>query len=156
MPEAYRLAKRKYAPDVWSAMNGRGAWESGGRYNSAGTTLVYASATLSLATLEIVVNTDREFVLPAFVLCRLEFEESLVKTLDPGLLPESWRDSPPPFSVQSIGDTWVREARSAILRVPSAIIPQESSYLVNPAHEDYPRLYVSEPEPYEFDPRLFK
>lgn len=135
-------------------MNGEGARLNGGRYNSRGTAVAYVAGSISLALLEILVHVEREELLPAYVLCRVEFEESLVERYDTELLPSTWSASPPPFEVQAIGDAWVRESRSAVLELPSAVIPSESHYLVNPAHPDFSSLRLHEPEPFELDERL--
>ncbi|MFC0694183.1 RES family NAD+ phosphorylase [Paraburkholderia humisilvae] len=52
-------------------------------------------------------------------------------------------------------DTWLTEARSAVLVVPSVVARQESNVLVNPAHPDAARLVVSAPQPVIWDERLF-
>jgi len=52
-------------------------------------------------------------------------------------------------------DAWVREGRSAVLAVPSAIIPEELNYLLNPAHPGFKTIAVVKPVPFVFDPRLF-
>ncbi len=135
-------------------MNGEDARLNGGRYNNRGTDVAYVAESISLAFLEILVHVEREELLPAYVLCRVEFEESLVERYDTELLPSIWSASPPPFEVQAIGDAWVRESRSAVLELPSAVIPSESHYLVNPAHPDFSSLRLHEPEPFELDERL--
>lgn len=69
-------------------------------------------------------------------------------------LPFDWTEEPPPASTQDIGNLWVKEQRSAILEIPSVIIPGEPNYLLNPAHPDFRRIQIGKPEPFAFDPRL--
>ena len=56
----------------------------------------------------------------------------------------------------TIGDEWLRSKTSPVLRVPSVIIPDESNFLLNPAHADFAKLSISKPEDFRFDPRLIK
>ncbi|MCB1079902.1 MAG: RES family NAD+ phosphorylase, partial [Verrucomicrobiae bacterium] len=60
----------------------------------------------------------------------------------------------PPPSTKDIGDLWVRQARSAVLELPSVIIPTEPNYLLNPSHPDFKKIVIGKAEPFAFDPRL--
>jgi RES domain-containing protein len=61
---------------------------------------------------------------------------------------------PPTLVSQSIGDRWLESARSAVLRVPSAVLPAESNFLMNPRHADFDRIEIAPPEVLGVDPRL--
>ena len=150
MPEAWRIVKAKHAA---TAFSGQGAADYGGRWNSRGVAVVYASLTQSLALLEILVhlNPPVTFRLVAF---RLEFDDAWVETFPLQRLPAHWQAEPPPPSTRRIGDRWVREARSPVLALPSAIIPNELNFLLNPAHPDFKQISIRPPEPFAFDPRL--
>jgi RES domain-containing protein len=151
MIEAWRLVKAKWAE---SAFSGEGARVAGGRWGSVGTPLVYTSESLALAELEVLVNLPTERLLGSYVAFRVRFDEGLVEELRAEALPEDWRRSPAPRSTQAVGDRWVREGRSLVLRVPSAVVPAESNYLLNPAHRDGGRLEVEGPLDPLLDPRL--
>jgi len=71
-------------------------------------------------------------------------------------LPPTWRKYPAPPQLASIGERWLREARTVALSVPSVVIPRERNFIVNPAHADFGRLTVASPEPFSFDPRMWK
>lgn len=148
---AWRLSKAKHASD---AFTGEGARVNGGRWNSKGIPMVYTAEHISLAVLEILVGLEDPIVLPNYVLFRVEFEEELVEVLEHDALPGDWRASPPPLSAQAIGDDWAAGARSPVLCVPSAVIPSESNYLLNPQHPDFGEISVGEAAPFGFDPRL--
>ncbi|MEM4846679.1 MAG: RES family NAD+ phosphorylase [Thermosphaera sp.] len=151
MNQAWRITKRRWAE---RAFDGEGARRFGGRFNSKGTAVVYLGAHLSLAALEIIVNARRSELLEAYVFFRVSFDDELVLTLLLDDLPENWRESPAPESVRAIGNAWAKEQASLILEVPSAVIPYESNYLLNPLHPDMSRLVIEGPEPFVFDPRL--
>ena len=150
MPEAWRIVKAKHAA---TAFSGKGGADSGGRWNSRGVAVVYASLTKSLAVLESLVHLNPP-VRFKFVAFRLEFDDTCLESFPLKKLPPDWQVEPPPPSTQQIGDVWVREARSAVLALPSAIIPSEPNFLLNPAHPDFKKISIGKPESFAFDPRL--
>ena len=125
MITAWRIVKKRY---VDSAFDGDAAGRFGGRWNSPGTPVVYVASTRSLAALEMVVHLDRATLLASFVLIPCEFDERLVTVVDRRLLPAHWRADPPPPELAAIGDGWVKQATSAVLAVPSAIIDEEETF----------------------------
>jgi RES domain-containing protein len=150
VPPFWRLTKTKHLATAW---DGEGARRAGGRWNRVGVRVVYASATLSLALVETLVHLSSR-ILPAYSAIPCEIDESLVDTVEEADLPPVWKDYPPPPEVQSIGDRWVVEARSAALRVPSVIVPSEFNYVLNPAHPDFARIRIGKALPFPFDARL--
>jgi RES domain-containing protein len=150
MSLAYRIVRQKFAA---TAFTGEGAALAGGRWNSPGTRMVYCSATASLAALETLVHLNPVMRF-AYLLYPIEFDEALIEKIAPANLPSDWRDEPPPPSTKRIGDAWARESRSAVLQLPSVIIPGESNYLLNTSHPDFPAIRIGKPEPFAFDTRL--
>ena len=69
-------------------------------------------------------------------------------------LPAGWRAEMPARAAREVGDAWAREKRSAILAVPSVLIPEELNFLLNPAHPEFKRIRVGKPVPFTFDSRL--
>ena len=150
MPSAWRLTKTRYLATAW---DGEGARTSGGRWTSVGTAVVYTSATLSLALVETLVHVPSG-VLPAYTAVPIEFDDSLVAVVDTADLPPNWKDQPAPPETRAIGDSWVGSSKSALLRVPSVVVPSEFNYVVNPRHPDFGRIRIGAPMPFPFDPRL--
>jgi len=151
MTSAWRISKTRYAT---SAFDGEGARLNGGRWNSLGTRVAYASESVALATLEVLVGLQDTALLPSYSLIKVEFPEDLVETLDRKTLPPSWNQHPPSYETQRVGDLWVVEARSSVLKVPSAVIESEHNYLLNPAHPTFDQVVIHHPEPFRLDPRL--
>ncbi len=151
MISAWRITKGKYANKAFS---GTGARKYGGRWNSPGTAMVYTSETQSLAVLEMLVHLDGPDLLQEYVLIGVEIEESLLRDLDPSILPRNWRTDPAPLLLRKIGDDWVVAQTSVALRVPSTLVPGESNLLLNPAHTDFQRVAIGKPFAFSFDPRL--
>jgi RES domain-containing protein len=150
MPEAWRIVKEKHAA---TAFSGEGAAKTGGRWNSRGVPAVYASGTKALTALETLVHLN-PLVLFKYVVFRLQFDDALIENVPLNRLPAEWRVEPPPPSTKAVGDAWVREKRSAVLALPSVIIPGEFNYLLNPAHPAFKRIAIGKPERFAFDPRL--
>lgn len=150
MPEAWRLSKSKYLSSAW---DGEGARKFGGRWNSVGVAVVYTSATLSLTLVETLVHL-RVGVLPAFSAIPIGFDEALVITLGPDDLPLNWKDHPPPPETQAIGDRWVRDGKSPVLRVPSVVVPHEFNYVLDPRHPEFRRITIGAAIPFPFDSRI--
>lgn len=140
-----------------NAFDGEGARQNGGRWNSPGTAVVYASETLALALLEVLVRLQASPLLESYSRFEVTFDEALVRSIEMSDLPDNWRSDPAPSQLKWIGDEWVANQDSAILQVPSAIVSVEGhNYLLNPHHSDFPLITVGPPNPVEFDPRLFK
>ena len=150
---AWRIVKRKHSKDAFS---GEGARQFGGRWNSPGVPVVYTAEHVSLAVLEMLVHLQTGKLLAEYVLFRADLEESLVETLELTALPRNWRSYPAPLSLRALGDQWAAGERSPVLSVPSAVVPLERLYLLNPQHADFPRIKVGPPQPFSFDARVLK
>jgi RES domain-containing protein len=119
--------------------------------------MVYTSGTLSLAALEVFVHMEVEDALAMLACIRVEVPvEVKIDYLDMRQLPVDWRNIPAPAVLAEMGDRWFKSGATAILAVPSVVIPVEYNYLVNPLHSDFSRFKLDAPQPFEFDPRLWK
>jgi RES domain-containing protein len=150
---AWRLATRR---EPRAAFDGEGARLYGGRWNRPGTPLVYAAEHLSLAVLETFVHLDPEDEPRALFRFRLKLPESAVERLPPARVPASWRNYPAPDETAEIGSDWARKNEALALMVPSAIVPEESNILVNPAHPAFRQLLLERGERFSFDGRMWK
>lgn len=122
-----------------------------------GTRLLYTAGTLSLATLEMLVNLGAEDLLSAYSFAEILFDEQMILPIERfSKITENWSDHPPPPAIQQIGTEWVSSMTSAVLKVPTVILPNEFNYLINIAHQDFSQLTLSDPKPFSFDKRLFK
>ena len=151
---AWRITSPRYAA---SAFDGEGARRYGGRWNHPGTGLVYCSSTLSLAALEYFVHLDPSLAPSDLVAIHAEIPGGLdIEFLETAALPADWRAYPAPERLRDLGTGWVRSGRTVILSVPSSVITHERNLLVNPAHPELARIRVGPPEPFSFDPRMWK
>lgn len=116
--------------------------------------VVYCAESRSLAAMEVLVGLDeRERLLEIPWVCiPVALPRALIEMA--AQVPSEWRQYPHSTATQAFGAEWVRSQRSAALRVPSAVVPGEFNYLLNPAHPKFTRVKVGKPEPFSFDPRL--
>jgi RES domain-containing protein len=146
---AWRLTRPEFAP----GLDGEGARLFGGRWNSRGRPMVYCSGSLSLALLEVWVHLPaaqrRPGSLPEHVKVGLDVPADLIETHDPASA-----DLADPVRTTGFGDRWLDEGRSLALSVPSAILPEERSLLLNPRHPDLARVDVAMLALFRFDQRL--
>lgn len=149
MTPLYRLLRRKHLP---GALTGESARLRGGRWNSKGTALVYLAGTRSLSLLELLVHVDPSEVPVDYVFLPVTVPDSVrIESLDLSSLPTNWRKA---ATLAEYGDRFVQEGRTALLAVPSVIVPQEMNYLLNPAHPQATLLQSTEAEVFEVDERL--
>ena len=151
MPKLWRVVKRKRSA---TAFDGKAAQRLGGRWNSPGRPAVYTSATKSLAVLEVLVHLDVGRPLPRLVAFSFDLDDGLVDHLRASDLPRHWRTSRGLLAMQRLGDEWLASIHAVALAVPSAVVPEESNYLLNPAHPAFARLRFGRPVPFLLDPRL--
>jgi len=151
MPRSWRITKSARAS---SAFDGEGARLYGGRWNSPGTPAVYTAESVSLAALELLVHLQATQLLVSYSSIPADFDDALVEAVAPASLSPDWRNHPAPSALQRFGDQWAARQRSVVLQVPSAIVPGELVYVLNPRHPDFGRLAIGAPTPFRFDPRL--
>jgi len=150
----FRICKTKYAS---TAFDGEGAFRFGGRWNSRGTRIIYTAGSLSLAVLEMLVHLDDDSILMEYSYISVQIPPELIlKVEDFCKLPKTWNDSPAPIAAQKIGDDWAKAQVSAVLEVPTSIIPLENNYLLNPLHSDFANVSTGTPQKFTFDERLKK
>lgn len=143
-----------------TAFDGIGASLFGGRSNSKGLKMVYTSECLSLAALEVFVHLELADRTKPFVCIGAEITDDIgVETMDLDeiiQLSPNGRTYPAPPVLAEYGDHWLSEKRTPVLVVPSAVVPQESNYLLNPEHPDFEKIAITTPEPFSFDSRMWK
>jgi RES domain-containing protein len=119
--------------------------------------MVYTAATLSLAALELFINLDPDNPPPDLVSIEATILDDIpIESVSIDQLPSRWRDYPGPDRLQEMGAAWLEGARTAVLSVPSAVIPGERNLLLNPAHPRFSRIQFGRPRPFGFDPRMWK
>lgn len=150
----WRICKEAYAQRPFS---GDGGLKAAARWNHKGHPIVYTSQSLSLATLELWVHVDSEEPLFSYVAVAADIPNNLSPMLFAEAdLPKTWRDDPAPDALRDLGTEWLISRSSAIACVPSAIVPLENNYLLNPEHPDFRRIQISNPLGFVCDRRMWK
>lgn len=146
----HRITSKAHVHDL----SGTGAMLYGGRWNGKGTRMLYASASLSLAALETVVNLSGNRLGQSLYCVELDFPDNL-KISEIDTLPKDWSVYPHTSETVTLGNAFIR-ANGLCLKVPSAIIPSEFNFLLNPAHEDFHQIRLLDARPLLLDKRLIK
>lgn len=147
---AYRIADARHP-----IFDGTGAMLRGGRWNSIGQRVIYAAESYAGAMLEILVHANLAVPPKHHQVVRIAIPESVaIETLSPSALP-GW-DAADVTTARAFGDEWLREGRTAVLRVPSVVTEgREYNILINQAHSAARLIEASDPEAVRWDTRLF-
>jgi RES domain-containing protein len=124
-----------------------------GRWNTAGVPVVYTAESRSLASLEILVHVEDTRLLAAirWVVIPVEIDEVLIHA--PRTLPRNWWRIPASSATRKFGALWVKQARTPVLRVPSAVTRGEFNYVLNPRHPEFAQLRIGKAASFTFDGR---
>ena len=125
------------------------------RWNSKGKFVIYTASTRALACLENVVHRSGEGLNDNFKVMLIEIPKIVitgeVKIDD---LPKDWFEFEFYSDCQKIGDKWISDSKTAVLKVPSSIIAKEFNYLINVNHRDFKHIKLVGIEDFKFDPRI--
>ena len=149
----WRICRSRYAAE---ATTGDGARLYGGRWNSRGVRVGYASTSLALAAVETFVNLEPNLRPADLVSIEGEIPHALeIASIDVKMLPAGWHETRDE-SLRAFGNDWIRGGKSVALLVPSAAIRGEWNILLNPVHPDFSMIIFRDPMPFEFDMRMFR
>ncbi len=143
----HRITTKPYVNDL----SGTGAMLYGGRWNKKGIRMLYASESLSLAVLETIANLSSSKLKNLYCV-ELEFPDDLeIQTIEK--LPKQWNLYPYKRYTVEEGSHFVKQGGLS-LKVPSAIVPTEYNFLLNPLHDDFYKIKVVDARPFLLDQRL--
>jgi RES domain-containing protein len=145
----YRFSRSEYAN-----ISREGARLKGGRWNSKGFPVIYTSSAISLALLELLIHSASYEEIHSNVLIQIEVPDIPIKVLVKTSLKQNWQKDID-YS-RFIGNEYLKSKESLLLKVPSAIIPDEYNVLINPEHPGFKKVTLSSAKIFEFDVRLFK
>jgi len=134
-----------------------GCQYASGRWHLQNVPVVYCSDSEALAALEVFVHLTDEASKLKFVSFQLSVPESCVADVESiADLPADWRSEPPSDGTKQLGAHWVATAHSAVLSVPSVLIPSGRNLLLNPNHPQVKDVIIQAPVPFSFDSRLWR
>jgi RES domain-containing protein len=144
----YRITTEKWANQL------RGSGYAA-RWNSKGSFVIYTASTRALACLENLVHRSGEGLNKVFKVVEINIPGSLtIAPVTQNQLNKDWTVRENYHQTRNIGDMWLKEKKSPILKVPSAIIPEEINYLINPEHPDFQKISIKRISGFLFDNRL--
>jgi RES domain-containing protein len=150
--EVFRICKYKRARDL----SGFGAGIKGARWNERGVFILYTASHRSLALLEVLVHMGESYPEEDYAIVTLEIPDENITFLDAKILPDDWFKVLKPGELATFTDEWLQKTTSVAIGVPSAVVLQETNYLINPLHPDFQEVKIKNIERFNFDKRLFK
>ena len=147
----YRLGKGTYHLDL----SGKGAELYGGRWNSKGVAMIYTTQSRAVAFAEFTMHIPIGIVPKDYYLISIRVPDTakVFKFADTDLPPD-WRSYPHSDSTQKIGDQFIVESNYLIMKVPSAVVPGDFNFLINPNHSQIKEVLIDHVEAFEFDSRF--
>jgi RES domain-containing protein len=144
----YRICLAKYADGLF-ASGYRARWNYKDQF------VIYTAGSRALACLENVVHRSGEGLTDPFRVLVIDVpDDLLIEEIKLADLPADWEKASRYAVCQPLGSDWYEARRSAVLRVPSSIVPQESNYLLHSRHPDFARIRIVAREAFSFDPRI--
>lgn len=146
----YRIGKTKFAYDL----AGTGAKLYGGRWNHEGIPCIYSAASRALSLLEYSAHVTLDTIPKALSFTNFEVPDELIHAVKSEKLPGNWPDWPHPKAARDFGTALLQENKHAVLQFPSAIIPEEFIYVINPLHSLIKSIRIINVRGYIYDSRL--
>ncbi len=144
----YRIVLEKWSQSL-TASGQAARWNSSGRY------VLYTAGARSLACLENVVHRNSRGLNQLFKTMVIEIPDDVfIEKIKVENLPDNWHEFESYNITQQLGDAWLDGMKSAVLSVPSAIIPAEQNFLLNLQHPDFQKVKLLRTEDFIFDPRI--
>ncbi|MGH7154862.1 MAG: RES family NAD+ phosphorylase [Acetobacteraceae bacterium] len=140
-------------------LTGKGAQRTGGRWNQKGVPLVYASETRALACLETIVHLNAGGLPLNRYLVAVTIPDDVwvnARRESASNLPVGWDAEPAGHASIRFGTDWIRSGSSAVIVVPSVIIPEEPNILINAQHPASSGITAAKVRRWLYDPRLTK
>lgn len=128
-----------------------------GRWHSKGKRIVYLAEHPASALLEVLVHleVDTDDLPTSYRLHAVEIDDDSARdSVNERNLPHNWRDNL--NTTRSVGDEWIAKNKTLLLKVPSAIVPFASNWLLNPSHVDSPKARVTDSYNVPYDTRLLR
>jgi RES domain-containing protein len=149
--QVWRICKKKHKD---TAFSGEGGLYAPARWTPQGFRVVYTAESLALASLEVFVHTESNKI-PLIAIRAILPEDIAIETVSLDSLPIDWQQEAAYPILQNIGKQWLMSRRTSVLKVPSAIIPIEFNYILNPQYPGF-KLFLNPPMEFKFDERMWK
>ncbi len=149
----YRLSMGIHKDDL----SGKGAELAGGRWNNKGKPMLYTSSSRALCTAEVAVHLPLGIVPSNYYMISIQLpEKAPIHEVLLDDLPTFWKTFSAQAFTRKLGDNFLQTNTALILKAPSAVVPGDYNYLINPLHKEAKKIKIASSELFEFDERLFK
>ncbi len=148
--KVYHLGHTRFA----RSLNGEGARLHGGRWNKVGTPCLYTSESAALCVLEYSANVSLEALPQSLSITVYELPLKSWMEPDEGSLPQNWHQVPAPEETKVFGTSLLQNLQFAAIKVPSAIIPSEYNYIINPLADNFNTVKILNVYPFYIDRRI--
>jgi len=148
----YRIGTTKFANDL----SGEGARLYGGRWNHPGTACIYSAESRALCVLQFTAHVSAETLPKSLSISSIEIPDDSIKVISPSSLPTNWKSWPHSKSSRDYGTKLLEACKFLVLKFPSAIVPDEFNYIINPLHTRMKEVKVKEVKDFTWDTRLKK
>lgn len=139
-------------------LSGKAAAKRPGRWNDEKEPVVYCAPTIALAVLETAAHVDDSGLPLNRYLVAIDVPDDVWvhrEEIDTAKLPPTWAVIPAGRTSVRIGSDWLSSLRSSILLVPSVIVPEEWTSLINPRHSEASKISANVVRLFEYN-RLFR
>ena len=128
----------------------------GGRWNSPGLAVIYAAETYAGALLEVLVHANLSRIPKSHMVIEITIPDQVTTETVLAADLKGWDDEDLVAS-RAFGDRWIKEGRTAVLKVPGVVTDgRENNVVINTAHPQFPLIRATAPEPVHWDGRLFR
>lgn len=146
--ELYRIVKQEYAGSLYAS-------GIANRWNKSGQKVIYTAGSRSLACLENVVHSSGEALQEKFTVMVIYVPDSLaIASLHISDLPEDWYRKARHLTCQQLGSEWYESMKTAVLKVPSAVVHEEYNFVLNSEHPQYNEIQIIDQKEFALDPRI--
>lgn len=144
----YRITHEKWSKKITASGNPA-------RWNSKGKYIIYTSSTRALAVVENLVHRNGEGLNEIYKILEIEIPGNIkISELTASELKNDWSNYKNYSLCRKIGDKWINECKSCVLKVPSALIKEEHNFLININHPDFTKIKIKKISNFIFDERL--
>ena len=145
---AYRIVHKKYSHSLKAS-------GTEGRWNSKGKKVIYAGSTLEIAFLESMIRRQGTGFNDNFRTMIIEIPDAVkITVIRQSSLPKTWRDPNDVSKCQVIGDAWYEKGETAVLKVPSAVIPDAFNFVIHTEHPAFKKIRLLATTDLVPDPRI--
>ena len=116
-----------------------------GRWNGDGKKVIYTAGSVALAFLENMIRRQGVGFNSDFKTIIIEIPDDLkIQVIKNENLAAGWREFTDYSKCQPLGNAWFDKGEKPVLKVPSAVLPEEFNYVINAAHPDFKKIKLVE------------